>query len=155
MSIKKGDQIAVHYTGKFTNGTVFDSSLPRQEPLKFTVGAGQMIKGFDQAVLGMQLNEEKTVTLPPEEAYGIEEPDNFVELPNSRLPEGMSPEVGETLTLSTQNGEFQVRVHACKADSIVLNANHPMAGKTLVFDIKIMEINPGKLPEGVNLLPDW
>lgn len=152
MQIKKGDEVAVHYTGKFTDGTVFDSSIPRKEPLRFTVGAGQMIKGFDQAVEGMTKDEEKTVTLQPEEAYGVENKENFVELPKSQLPEGMEPQVGETLTLSTQGGNFQVRVHELKEESLVLNANHPMAGKTLVFDIKVVEVNPQE-PK-VDILPD-
>lgn len=111
-----------------------------------------MIKGFDQAVEGMTKDEEKTVTLQPEEAYGVENKENFVELPKSQLPEGMEPQVGETLTLSTQGGNFQVRVHELKEESLVLNANHPMAGKTLVFDIKVVEVNPQE-PK-VDILPD-
>lgn len=141
MQIKEGDEIAVHYTGKFTDGTVFDSSIAREEPIKFTVGAGQMIQGFDEAVVGMGVDEEKTITLPPEKAYGVENEENFVELPKSKVPEDMNPEQGDTLTLSTESGNFQVQVHEVKPESLVLNANHPMAGKTLVFDIKIVSIN--------------
>ncbi len=152
MAIKKGDEVTVHYTGRFESGEVFDSSIPRKEPLRFTVGAGQMIKGFDKAVEGMEVEEEKTITLPPAEAYGEEKDENFVELPKTQLPPDLKPKVGDELTLSTQGGNFQVRVHELKEETLVLNANPPMAGKTLVFDIKVVEVNPKDSP---NFLPDW
>ncbi|MEM6299118.1 MAG: peptidylprolyl isomerase [Bacteroidota bacterium] len=152
MAIKKGDEVAVHYTGRFEDGQVFDSSIPRKEPLRFTVGAGQMIKGFDKAVEGMEVEEEKTVTLPPAEAYGEAKAENFVELPKTQFPPDLKPKVGDELTLSSQGGNFQVRVHELKEETVVLDANPPMAGKTLIFDIKIIEVNPKESP---NFLPDW
>mgnify|MGYP006266618081 CR=1 FL=1 len=155
MSIRKGDRIVVHYTGKYENGTVFDSSFSRKEPVTFTVGNGQMIEGFEEAVLGMTTGEEKTVTLPPEKAYGAVLEDNFVELPLVQLPESLNPEVGEVLTLSAEGQPVQVRVREVRNETLLLDGNHPMAGKTLVFTIRIVEINPEQPPKGVNILPDW
>ncbi len=136
-----GDRVAVHYTGRFLNGQVFDTSLARNEPLEFVVGAGQMIKGFDEAVLGMMLNEQKTVTLAPEDAYGVRNEQYIISIPVSQLPADLNPQIGDELVLRLQDGNnFPVIVADLTADTITLDGNHPMAGKTLVFDIQLLEI---------------
>ncbi|MCS7019941.1 MAG: peptidylprolyl isomerase [Cytophagales bacterium] len=138
---QSGDRVAVHYTGRFLNGQVFDTSLARNEPLEFVVGAGQMIKGFDEAVLGMKLNEQKTVTLAPEDAYGVRNEQYVLHFPVSQLPDDLNPQIGDELVLRLQDGtNFPVIVADLTEDIITLDGNHPMAGKTLVFDIQLIEI---------------
>lgn len=139
--VKANDNIKVHYTGTLNSGEVFDSSEGR-EPLAFTAGAGQMIKGFDDAVIGMELNESKTVTIPSEEAYGPVQDQLIQEIPKSSLPEGLNPEVGQKLSSRYPDGQ-EVIVEVVKAteDSITIDANHVLAGKDLTFEIKVVEIN--------------
>ena len=153
-SAKKGDLVQVHYVGKFEDGNVFDSSRDRKEPIEFKVGAGQMIKGFDAAVEGMSLSESKTITLPPSEAYGESNPENIVTFPKDKLPAGMNPSKGDQLALQGQNGEqIPVVVVEANDEGVVLDANHPMAGKTLVFELELVGINPSKVEGGT--LSDW
>jgi peptidylprolyl isomerase len=138
--VKEGDVVKVHYTGKLVNGEQFDSSVGR-DPLEFTVGAGQMIKGFDDAMPGMNLGEKKTINISPEDAYGVRSDEAIIEFPKSNVPEGMELEAGMPLTLSNQQGQpFPVVVVEVKDDVIVLDANHFLAGKELVFDIELVEI---------------
>ena len=132
--VKAGDTVSVDYTGRLENGSVFDTSIGRT-PLEFTVGAGQMISGFDSAVLGMRVGEEKTITLPPEEAYGAPNPANIVAVPVTSVPNGTK--VGDTL----YSGGTAVKVVAVTNETVTIDANHPLAGKTLIFDIKIVKIN--------------
>ena len=141
MSIaKNNDTVKVHYTGKLTNGEVFDSSEGR-EPLEFTVGTGQMIQGFDAAVNGMGLNEKKTITIPSEEAYGPVNEGLVQQVERTQLPEDMQPEVGQRLVSSGPNGEqHQVTVTAVSAVDVTIDANHPLAGKDLIFDVELVEI---------------
>ncbi|AFM06336.1 FKBP-type peptidyl-prolyl cis-trans isomerase [Bernardetia litoralis DSM 6794] len=140
-SAKKDDLVQVHYTGKFEDGNVFDSSRERKEPIEFQVGAGQMIKGFDAAVEGMNVGESKTITLAPTEAYGESNPENIVSFPKDKLPPEMNPKVGDQLALQGQNGEqIPVVVLEANEEGVVLDANHPMAGKTLVFDLELVGI---------------
>ena len=137
--IKAGDTIAVNYTGKFEDGNVFDTSEGR-EPLKFTVGAGQLIKGFDNAVIGMTAGEKVTVTISPEEGYGVRNEELMVELPKSAVPEEMKIAVGMQLQLSDQNGNPVPAVVAEIGDDVIkMDLNHMLAGKTLVFDIEVVE----------------
>lgn len=141
MKAKANDNVKVHYTGKLTTGEVFDSSEGR-DPLAFTVGGGQMIKGFDEAVDGMELNEKKTVTIPAQEAYGDRKPELIQEIPKSNLPEDMNPEVGQKLVATNDLGhQTQVSVTEVTAETITIDANHDLAGKDLVFDIELVEIN--------------
>lgn len=138
--VKKGDQVSVHYTGKLTNGEQFDSSTGR-DPLSFTVGAGQMIKGFDDAVLGMEVGEKKVVSISPKEAYGEKNDEAIIEFPKVNVPAEMALEVGMKLQLQDQSGRpFPVVVSEIKDEVIVLDANHELAGKELVFDIELVEI---------------
>ncbi len=138
--VKDGDVVKVHYTGKLTNGEQFDSSTGR-EPLEFTVGAGQMIKGFDAAMPGMKVGEKKTINILPEDAYGVKDEQAIIEFPKENIPKEMKPEVGMQLQLRNENGQpFPVTIAEIKDDVIVLDANHSLAGKELVFDIELVEI---------------
>ncbi len=138
--VKEGDVVKVHYTGKLINGEQFDSSVGR-EPLEFTVGAGQMIKGFDDAMPGMNLGEKKTINIAPEDAYGPRSEEAIIEFPKENVPADMVLEPGMPLTLSNQAGQpVPVIVVEVKEEVIVLDANHFLAGQELVFDIELVEI---------------
>ncbi len=138
--VKKGDTIQVHYTGKFEDGKEFDSSLNRQ-PLQFEVGAGRVIKGFEDAVIGLQAGEKKTVTVSAEDAYGSFDENLLIEIPKKNVPEGVTPEVGMRLQLVNQQGQAaHVVVTEILDKTVRLDANHPLAGKTLVFDLEVLEI---------------
>lgn len=139
---REGDKVKVHYHGRLRNGETFDSSEGR-DPLEFTVGAGQMIKGFDEGVKGMQVGDKKTVEIGADDAYGQREAENLIEFPKDQFPAGMNPEAGMQLMLSDNNGQqFPVVVAEVKADSVVLDANHPLAGQDLIFDIEMVDIQP-------------
>lgn len=138
-AIKNGDTISVHYTGKFESGETFDSSEGRS-PLKFTTGAGQLIKGFDNAVIGMNVGDKKTVNIPPAEGYGERNEDMIIDMPKANMPEDMKVEAGMTVQLADQAGNpVPATVHEICEDVIKMDVNHPLAGKTLVFDIEIAE----------------
>lgn len=138
--VKIGDKVKVHYTGKLTNGELFDSSTGRA-PLEFTVGAGQMIKGFDAAMPGMSIGEKKTVSISPEEAYGANDEKSIIEFPKQNVPPDMLLEVGMKLELRNEDGRpLPVIITGIKDDVIILDANHSLAGKELVFDIELLEI---------------
>ena len=138
--VKHGDVVRVHYTGKLTSGEQFDSSAGR-EPLEFTVGAGQMIKGFDAAMPGMAVGEKKTINISPEDGYGEKDPRAIIEFPKENVPADMKLEAGMQLTLSDPNGNpVPVVVTAIKDEVVVLEANHFLAGETLIFDVELVEI---------------
>jgi len=138
--VKNGDVVKVHYTGKLTNGEQFDSSEGR-EPLEFTVGAGQMIKGFDDAMPGMSVGEKKTINILPGDAYGEKDEQDMIEFPKENIPKDMKLDVGMQLQLRNENGQpFPVTVAEIKDVVVVLDANHSLAGKELVFDIELVEI---------------
>lgn len=138
--VKAGDVVKVHYTGKLTTGEQFDSSEGR-EPLEFTVGAGMMIKGFDAAMPGMTLGEKKTVTIAPEDAYGERSEEAIIPFPKENVPADMILTPGMQLTLSNQMGQPVPVIVVEVTDTIVrLDANHFLAGQTLVFDIELVEI---------------
>lgn len=141
MAIQPNDNVSVHYTGTFEDGEIFDSSRERG-PLSFEVGAGQMIQGFDEAVVGMEIGESKKITLAPEEAYGHRNEELIVELPAASFPGDMELEVGIQLQLTNQNGQpVPATVVHITEENITMDVNHPMAGKTLVFDIEIVEVS--------------
>lgn len=134
-----GDKVQVHYTGK-TDDEVFDTSEGR-DPLEFTVGEGQVIPGFDEAVEGMEKGDEKTITLPPEDAYGPRQDGLEMEIPKAQLPDDLNPERGDLLEVADgQGGRGTVEVVATEGDSITVDRNHPLAGKTLTFDIEVVDI---------------
>jgi FKBP-type peptidyl-prolyl cis-trans isomerase 2 len=139
---QNGDKVKVHYHGTLRNGEIFDSSNGR-EPLEFTVGTGQVIKGFDEGVKGMQVGEKKKVEIPVGDAYGEKSQEMVVEFPKDQFPPEMAPEVGMQLMMSNGSGQqFPVRVVEVKEESVVLDANHPLAGQDLIFDIELVEIAP-------------
>ena len=138
--VKNGDQVKVHYHGRLNDGTTFDSSEGRS-PLVFEVGAGQVIKGFDDGVLGMKPGEKKTIHIPVEDAYGEKSNDMIIEFPRDQFPPDMKPEVGMQLNLRGQDGRnFPVVISDVKDDVVVLDGNHPLAGQDLTFDIEMVEI---------------
>ncbi|AEV31594.1 FKBP-type peptidyl-prolyl cis-trans isomerase [Owenweeksia hongkongensis] len=138
--VKENDTVKVHYTGKLTNGEVFDSSLER-EPLEFTLGQGQLIPGFEKGMINMELNEKKTLNIPCAEAYGERREEMMQEVPKNQLPPEVKPEVGMGLISQTPDGqEMRLTVAEVKDETIVVDANHPLAGQDLVFDIELLEI---------------
>lgn len=138
--VKNGDKVRVHYHGKLNDGSTFDSSEGRA-PLEFQVGSGQVIKGFDDALMDMKVGDKKTVVIPAEDAYGESSPQNMIEYPLADFPEDMKPEVGLELHMSDNQGNnFPVVIREIKEDAVVLDANHPLAGKELTFDIELVEI---------------
>ena len=137
---KKGDVVKVHYKGKLNSGEQFDSSEGR-EPLEFTVGAGQMIAGFDAAIPGMIVGEKKTIIIAPENAYGEKNEEAIIEFPKSNIPANMKLESGMKLQLRNEAGHpVPVIVTEVKDDIVILDSNHELAGKELIFDIELIEI---------------
>jgi peptidylprolyl isomerase len=140
--VKSGDKVKVHYHGKLQNGETFDSSEGK-EPLEFTVGGGQVIKGFDDGVMGMQVGDKKTVEIEVSDAYGEKNEEMIIEFPKTQFPEDMKPEPGMQLMMNNGQGQsFPVLVKEVKEDSVLLDANHPLAGEDLIFDIELVEIVP-------------
>ena len=141
---KKGDKVKVHYHGKLTNGETFDSSAGR-EPLEFEIGAGSVIKGFDEGVSGMKVGEKRTINIPVDEAYGQRSEDMLIEFPKDRFPKDMEIKEGMQLMMSNGTGQnIPVIVVEVKDDAVILDANHPLAGEDLIFDIELVEIVGGK-----------
>ena len=138
--VKENDTVKVHYTGKLENGQVFDSSLQR-EPLEFTLGQGMLIPGFEKGVMEMEVNEKKTITIPKEEAYGEVNKEIFQKVGKEQLPKEITPEVGMTLATRNPDGsERPLTVTEVESDHIVVDANHPLAGKDLTFELELLEI---------------
>ena len=141
MAVIKGDKVAVHYTGKFEDGNVFDTSVERGVPFKFEVGAGMVIPGFDAAVIGMEVGDKKTVTIDPENGYGPIDERNVLEVPKKDFPEDMKIELGMMIELHSDQGHVvPAAVVEIGDEKVKLNANHPMAGKTLVFELELLEV---------------
>jgi peptidylprolyl isomerase len=137
---KNNDSVKVHYTGKLKDGTVFDSSQDRN-PLQFQLGQGQIIPGFEQAVMGMSVGEAKTVNIPSNQAYGPRQEELIQEVPRQQLPTDMEFQVGQRLQLGQEKEQpMIVEVTEVTDASIKLDANHPLAGKELIFDIELLEI---------------
>ena len=134
----EGDTVSVHYTGTLDDGTEFDSSRPRGQPLTFTLGAGQVIEGFDQAVLGMAVGETTTVRIPPEQAYGERNEQLVLTIPRASAPSGVK--AGDVLQLL--NGQ-PATVIEVSGDDMVIDANHQLAGQALTFEIELVEVEAG------------
>lgn len=140
--VKNGDKVKVHYQGRLRNGETFDSSEGR-EPLEFTVGSGQVIKGFDQGVMGMQPGDKKTVEIDVADAYGEKQQEMLIEFPKTQFPPDLKPEPGMELMMNNGAGQsFQVRVAEVHDDTVILDANHPLAGEDLIFDLELVSIEP-------------
>ncbi len=141
-AIKKGDKVSLHYTGTLEDGSVFDTSEKRNEPLKFTAGSGQVIPGFDKAVVGMKKGEKKKFTLQPSEAYGDRKPEMTHTVPRKQLPQDHEPKPGMMLVMGTPQGkQVPAVITEVTKENVTLDLNHPLAGKVLTFDIKIVEIS--------------
>lgn len=137
----EGDTVHIHYTGRLDDGTVFDSSEDR-EPLEFTLGEGKVIPGFENAVQGMEEGESKTTTIPSGDAYGDRRDDLVLTVPMEQLPSDLDPEQGQRLQMRAGDGEtFQVVVTDVGDDAVEVDANHPLAGKDLTFDIELVEVD--------------
>lgn len=137
---KNGDTVSVHYTGKLTDGTVFDSSAKR-EPLTFTLGEQQVISGFEQAIEGMATGEKKTVQIPPDEAYGPHHEELVFEVERGNIPGEIDPEVGQRLAFQRPDGQtVPLTVTDVTESAVTLDANHPLAGRELTFDLELVDI---------------
>ena len=140
MKVEQNKNVSVHYTGKLKDGSVFDSSVDR-EPLNFTVGEGKLIPGFEQGIVGMGVNEKKLIEIPFNEAYGEVKEELIQEVSKSNLPSDLTPEVGMQLQSNGQDGSTILVTNVkVEEDKIVVDANHPLAGKDLLFDIEVVEI---------------
>jgi peptidylprolyl isomerase len=138
--VKQGDKVKIHYTGKLEDGTIFDSSAER-EPLEFTVGSGQIIPGFEKAVLEMGQGEKKTINIPSDEAYGPYREEMVMKVEKTQLPPDLKPEVGQQLKMSQPDGSAAVLlVKEIAEKDVTLDANHPLAGKTLIFELELVGV---------------
>jgi len=141
MAIKKGDKVTLEYTGTFDDGTEFDSSEKQGKPLEFEAGAGVIIKGLDNAIIGMEKGQEKEIKIPPEEAYGSHNPDLLKKIPKEQVPKDKEIKAGMRLALVSQDGkQLPVEVAEVTDKEVTLDLNHPLAGKTLNFKVKIVDI---------------
>jgi FKBP-type peptidyl-prolyl cis-trans isomerase 2 len=137
---KQGDTVQLHYMGKLQDGTIFDSSRERN-PLQFTIGKGQVIAGFEQAVIGMKIGELKTARIPMEQAYGPHRDDMVVTMDRGKLPAGVNPKIGQRLEITqVDNQTSLVTVTEVTESTLTLDANHPLAGKELTFDLELVGI---------------
>ena len=140
-TIKDGDTVSVHYTGTLTSGEVFDSSIER-DPLKFTLGKGQLIPGFEHAIMGLSVGEKATTNIPSLEAYGEHNPEMVIEVPMNQLPPELDAQVGMQLQLNQPDGQaIPVQITQIEGETVTIDANHPLAGKDLNFDIEVVEIH--------------
>lgn len=138
--VQGNETVKIHYTGKLNDGQVFDSSAER-EPLEVKLGEGRLIPGFEKGLVDMKVNDKKTITIPKDEAYGEVQKELFQKIPNENLPQEIKPEVGMGLVSKNPDGsERQLRVADVKEDFIVVDANHPLAGQDLTFDLELLEI---------------
>ena len=141
MPAKNGDTVLVHYIGTLADGTMFDSSRDG-EPLESVLGQGMLIPGFENAILGMEVGESKTVDIEPDQAYGQRLEELMILLPKEEIPAHMSPEVGMLVQLSTEEGEeFEAMIAEVTEEGLILDANHPLAGEALTFELELMQVN--------------
>ena len=138
--IEAGKTVKVHYKGTLEDGSVFDSSEGR-DPIEFEMGSGALIPGFENTVAKMEVDETRTVTIPSAEAYGDMNDEMVGEIPRSNLPDDIEPEVGMVLSMQSSDGEMPVRVVAVDEENLTLDANHPLAGKNLTFELTLVEIS--------------
>jgi FKBP-type peptidyl-prolyl cis-trans isomerase 2 len=139
--VKENNTVKVHYTGKLADGQVFDTSEGK-EPLAFTLGQGSLIPGFEKGLIDMKLNEKKTINIAKDDAYGDPREDLIIEVPKSELPQEMTPEVGMGLVSRTPEGqEMNLMVVEVREETVVLDGNHPLAGRDLIFDLEVVEIS--------------
>lgn len=140
-SAKKGDNVKVHYVGKLEDGTIFDSTNERQ-PLGLKIGDGNIIPGFEKRIIGMKIGETKSITVSPEEAFGQKRSDLKIPFKKSSIPDDITPAIGQRLQFKQPNGtKINVVVTEITGEDVILDANHPLAGKTLNFEVELVEIS--------------
>ena len=140
IQVRENNTVKVHYVGKLSDGQVFDTSEGK-EPLEFTLGQGKLIPGFEKGLIDMKLNEKKTITISKEDAYGESREDLIQEVDKSQLPEDITPEVGMGLVSKSSDGnEMNLLIVEVKEATIVIDGNHPLAGKELIFDLEVVDI---------------
>ncbi|WP_339920186.1 peptidylprolyl isomerase [uncultured Flavobacterium sp.] len=140
IQVRENNTVKVHYVGKLSDGQVFDTSEGK-EPLEFTLGQGKLIPGFEKGLIDMKLNEKKTITISQEDAYGEARQDLIQEVDKSQLPEDITPEVGMGLVSKSSDGnEMNLLIVEVKEATIVIDGNHPLAGKELIFDLEVVDI---------------
>jgi FKBP-type peptidyl-prolyl cis-trans isomerase 2 len=138
--VETTSKVKVHYTGRLEDGTIFDTSMAEgREPLEVELGLGQLIKGFEDGLIEMSEGEKKTIEISVEDAYGEPKPEFINEVPKTNVPEGI--QVGESLQGNGPQGPVNVQVVAVNDETVTLDANHPLAGKNLIFDLEVIEIN--------------
>ena len=138
--IKNGDSVSVNYTGRLEDGTIFDTSIQEgREPLTATLGQGQLIPGFENGLMGMAIGEKRTIEIEPQDAYGEVNPQMVSEVALNQVPEGVKE--GDMLQGQNQYGPVQVVVKEVKESTVVLDMNHPLAGKKLIFDLEVVSVN--------------
>jgi peptidylprolyl isomerase len=138
---KANDRVKVHYTGSLKDGTVFDSSVKR-DPLEFTIGQGMVIPGFENGIIGLKVGDKKTITIPPDQAYGEHRDDLVGVVDRTRLPENVKPEIGMILQARSPEGEMiNVTVTDVTEAGVTLDMNHPLAGKELIFEVDLIEVS--------------
>jgi FKBP-type peptidyl-prolyl cis-trans isomerase SlpA len=143
--VKENNTVKVNYTGKLSDGQIFDSS-EGTETIEFTLGKGQLIPGFEKGLIDMKLNEKKTITIPKEEAYGDFNKDLIQEVKKTELPQDMAPEVGMGLVSKSPDGqEMNLMVVEVREETIVIDGNHPLAGKELIFDLEVLAITEAEI----------
>ena len=137
--IEAGKTVKVHYSGTLADGTVFDSSEGR-DPISFEVGSGQVIPGFDHAIAGMEVGQTDTIHIPCAEAYGDTREEMVGQVPRSELPSDLEPEIDMVLSMQSPEGEMPVRIVEVAEDTVTLDANHPLAGQDLTFELTLVEV---------------
>jgi FKBP-type peptidyl-prolyl cis-trans isomerase 2 len=137
-----GDKVTVHYTGKFEDGKIFDTSIDGQ-PLSFELGNGQVIQGFNDALVGMEPGESKTVTIPPDKAYGDYKKELVIKIERNKLPPDADPQIGQKLSANHSGNKTKINftIVEIENDVLTLDANHVLSGRNLVFDIELVEIS--------------
>ncbi|MFZ0929194.1 MAG: peptidylprolyl isomerase [Syntrophobacteraceae bacterium] len=140
---KPGDMVRVHYQGTLEDGTVFSSTYEEEEPFDFTIGKGSVLPGFEQAIIGMNVGDTRSISIPPEEAYGQHRKEFVFVMNRDLAPSGLNLELGKKLQISTNQGDTTIAtITAITEDCVILDANDPLAGKTLKFEIELIEILP-------------
>ena len=150
MKVENGDTVQVHYRGTFADGVEFDNSRNREKTLDFEVGTEGIIRGFNNAVLGMSVGETKTIVIDPENGYGQRDPDAFRVVPRAQFGEDFVFELGGTVRGNGPMGQFLATIHEIQETQIVLDFNHPLAGKELTFEIELVSIDNESQPQMVN-----
>tara|TARA_R110002012_G_scaffold252560_3_gene431570 strand:- start:825 stop:1277 length:453 start_codon:yes stop_codon:yes gene_type:complete len=141
MKVTTGQNVSVHYKGTLSDGTEFDNSRTRGEPMSFQVGSGQLLAGFNDAVVGMAIGETKTVTLESKEAYGEPRPDAIQQIPRTAFAPDFEFEVGGTVQGNGPAGPFIAKIQAVQDESVTLDLNHPLAGQDLTFEVELVSVN--------------